>query len=310
MFGITTELISIALAHGYHCQDSVDVCVTRISKMYSPHSNQKQRLGFAFQCSNLRGFRVTEQVKTLGTVLDSFGNLKTIIYPHASRHGRYTELHFNISESLAPKFLYQLDKSCLNRFTEESIAGCTSAEWDALTFKDPLDYTLLASHVTYHLPAGQFSDDSVAIGNLRAAMPTLGFKPKAMSAIFLHHPSWKSQIRPRFPLLRVYSLQFFIQPCNAYCPYGSFNPTGISIPGTDYPAYARYPYALTPLYLVEYFGNRSLLHPPGTLSLVYDSVGALVLLLCVLRMVLLMAVDLHIQATSRKTCFDHYHSSV
>ncbi|KAF9068126.1 hypothetical protein BDP27DRAFT_1364292 [Rhodocollybia butyracea] len=99
----------------------------------------------------------------------------------------------SVSESLTPKFLYQLDQYCLNGFTQEErslhvfyhfIAGCTSAERDAFTSKDPLDYTLLASSGTYRLPVGPFGNDSVAIGDLRAAMRTFGFKPKAALAIF------------------------------------------------------------------------------------------------------------------------------
>jgi chitin synthase len=139
--------------------------------------------------------KIAEQVKALSIILDSFGNSKTIINPNALRHSRYTELHFNERGRIsgAKVLTYGHDKSRLNRLTQEErsfhvfyqfIAGCTSAERDALNIKDPSDYTLLASSGTYRLPAGPFSDDSVAMGDLQAAMRTLGFKPKAMSAIF------------------------------------------------------------------------------------------------------------------------------
>ncbi|KAJ3892037.1 chitin synthase [Lentinula edodes] len=139
--------------------------------------------------------KIAEQVKALGIVLESFGNSKTLMNPNASRHSRYTELHFNERGRIAgAKVLtFGLDKSRLNRLTQEErsfhvfyqfIAGCTSAERDALNIEDPSDYALLASSGTYRLPAGPSSDDSIAMGDLRAAMRTLGFKPKATAAIF------------------------------------------------------------------------------------------------------------------------------
>jgi chitin synthase len=39
--------------------------------------------------------KLAEQIKSLETVLDSFGNAKTLMNPNASRDGRYLELHFN-----------------------------------------------------------------------------------------------------------------------------------------------------------------------------------------------------------------------
>ncbi|KAJ3996161.1 chitin synthase [Lentinula boryana] len=139
--------------------------------------------------------KIAEQVKALGIVLDSFGNSKTFINPNASRHSRYTELHFNERGRIsgAKVLTFALDKSRLNRLTHEErsfhvfyqfIAGCTSAERDSLNIEDPSDYALLASSGTYRLPAGPSSDDSIAMGDLRAAMRTLGFKPKPTAAIF------------------------------------------------------------------------------------------------------------------------------
>jgi chitin synthase len=140
--------------------------------------------------------KIAEQIKALGIVLDSFGNSKTLLNSNASRHSRYTELHFSPSGRItgAKILAYGLDKSRLGpRLTQEErsfhvfyqfIAGCTSAERDALGIEDLSDYKLLASSGTYRLPAGPFSDDSVAMGDLRAAMRTLGFKPKTQSAIF------------------------------------------------------------------------------------------------------------------------------
>ncbi|KAL0070282.1 hypothetical protein AAF712_002774 [Marasmius tenuissimus] len=139
--------------------------------------------------------RIAEQVKALSVVLDSFGNSKTLMNPNASRHARYIELHFNNKGriSSAKALTFGLDKSRVNRLTHEErsfhvfyqfIAGCTPAERDALNIEDVSDYALLASSGTYRLPAGPFSDDSIAMGELRGAMRMLGFKPKATQSIF------------------------------------------------------------------------------------------------------------------------------
>ncbi|KNZ77066.1 Chitin synthase 8 [Termitomyces sp. J132] len=140
-------------------------------------------------------FKVAEQIKAVCTVLDSFGNTKTLMNPNASRHGRYLELHFNergrISSSKVLTFA--LDKSRLNRLTHEErsfhvfyqlLAGATTAERDQFNLEDPSDYALLASSGTYRLPSGPFSDDSIGMSDLRASMRTLGFKQKHMSSIF------------------------------------------------------------------------------------------------------------------------------
>ena len=65
--------------------------------------------------------KVAEQIKCLSTVLDSFGNAKTLVNPNASRHGRYLELHFNERGRIqAAKVLtFGLDKSRLARLTFE-----------------------------------------------------------------------------------------------------------------------------------------------------------------------------------------------
>ncbi|KAK0443981.1 glycosyltransferase family 2 protein [Desarmillaria tabescens] len=139
--------------------------------------------------------KVADQIKALGTILDSFGNAKTLMSPNASRHTRYLELHFNDRGriSSAKVLAFGLDKSRLNRLTQEErsyhifyqlLAGATTTERDNLNIEDPSDYALLASSGTYRLPAGPFSDDSIAMGDLRQAMRILGFKPKAMSSIF------------------------------------------------------------------------------------------------------------------------------
>ncbi|PPQ77158.1 hypothetical protein CVT25_010786 [Psilocybe cyanescens] len=139
--------------------------------------------------------KLSEQIKALYTVLDSFGNAKTLMNPNASRHGRYLELHFNERGriSAAKVLTFGLDKSRLNTLTHEErtyhifyqfLAGATPAERDAYNLEDPSDYALLASSGCYRLPSGPFSDDSIAMSELRGAMRTLGFKVKHMTSIY------------------------------------------------------------------------------------------------------------------------------
>ena len=64
------------------------------------------------------------------------------------------------------------------------IAGAMLEEQDHFYLEDPLDYMLLTSSGCYCLPVGPFSDDSIAMDELCAAMRTLGFKPKHMTSIF------------------------------------------------------------------------------------------------------------------------------
>jgi chitin synthase len=138
---------------------------------------------------------LAEQAKALSTVLDSFGNAKTLMNANASRHGRYLELHFNERGRFggAKVLTFGLDKSRLCRLTHEErtyhvfyqfLAGATPAERDSFNLEDPSDYALLASSGCYRLPSGPFSDDSIAMTELRAAMRTLGFKVKHMTSIF------------------------------------------------------------------------------------------------------------------------------
>jgi len=142
-----------------------------------------------------REAKVADQINAFIPLLDAFGNAKTPMNPNASRHSRYLELHFNERGHISSgKVLaYGLDKSRLNRLSHEErsyhvfyqfLAGATMEERDRFNLEDPSDYALLASSGCYRLPAGPFSDDSIAMEDLRAAMKTLGFKPKHMASIF------------------------------------------------------------------------------------------------------------------------------
>ncbi|KAI5825421.1 chitin synthase [Schizophyllum commune Tattone D] len=142
-----------------------------------------------------RELKVADQVRAMYTVLDSFGNAKTLMNPNATRHGRYIELHFNERGriSAAKALTYGLDKSRVNRLSQEErsfhifyqfLMGATTAERDHFNLEDASDYALLASSGTYRLPGGPFSDDGIAMEELRLAMRTLGFKQKHMASIF------------------------------------------------------------------------------------------------------------------------------
>ncbi|KAG1739324.1 glycosyltransferase family 2 protein [Suillus lakei] len=141
-----------------------------------------------------REAKIVEQIKSFTLLLDSFGNAKTPVNPNASRHTRYTELHFNERGriSAAKVIAFGLDKSRLNRLSHEErsyhvfyqlLAGATPGERDYMGLEGPSDYALLASSGCYHLPAGPFSDDGIAMDDLRDAFKTLGFKSKHVSSI-------------------------------------------------------------------------------------------------------------------------------
>ncbi|KAG0695993.1 glycosyltransferase family 2 protein [Suillus ampliporus] len=123
--------------------------------------------------------RIASQIKAFSTLLDSFGNAKTLLNPNASRHTRYLELHFNARGRIASAkvLAFALDKSRLTRLTHEERTFHIFYQFLA-------DYSLLASSGCYRLPSGPFSDDAIAMEEVLAAMRTLGFKTKHISSIF------------------------------------------------------------------------------------------------------------------------------
>ena len=64
------------------------------------------------------------------------------------------------------------------------MSGAAPQERDYFNIEDPSEYALLASSGCYRLPNGPFSDDAIAMEEVRVAMRTLGFKPKHLSSIF------------------------------------------------------------------------------------------------------------------------------
>ncbi|KIJ69713.1 glycosyltransferase family 2 protein [Hydnomerulius pinastri MD-312] len=139
--------------------------------------------------------KTAAQIKALHTLLDAFGNAKTVMNPNASRHSRYLELHFNDRGRIesAKVLAFALDKSRLTRLAHEErtfhifyqfLSGAAPQERDYFNLEDPSEYALLASSGCYRLPSGPFSDDAIAMEEVRGAMRTLGFKPKHLSSIF------------------------------------------------------------------------------------------------------------------------------
>ncbi|PWN53759.1 hypothetical protein IE53DRAFT_108130 [Violaceomyces palustris] len=168
---------------------STDSGKTFTSRLFT---SQLLRLSSA---SSKRELKLAEQVRSLETLLNSFGAAKTKFNGNASRHGRYLELHYNQEGRLsAAKVLtFGLDKHRLNRLLPEErtfhvfyqlLAGATHDERDLFRLDDVTSYSLLASSGCYRLPSGPSSDDSIAMDELRAAMKVLGFKQKHTNAIF------------------------------------------------------------------------------------------------------------------------------
>ncbi|KAG1812232.1 glycosyltransferase family 2 protein [Suillus subaureus] len=125
-----------------------------------------------------REAKIADQIKSFAVLLESFGNAKTPVNPNASRHTRYTELHFNERGriSAAKVIAFGLDKSRLIRLSHEErsyhvfyqlLAGATPME-------RPSDYALLASSNCYHLPAGPFNAFKTLGFNVLAAILLLG----------------------------------------------------------------------------------------------------------------------------------------
>jgi chitin synthase len=139
--------------------------------------------------------RLSDQVSSLFTVLESFGHSKTQLNPSASQHGRYLELHFATEGRIAgAKVLpFGLNKSRIGRLRHEErtfhvfyqlLAGASPEEREALNLEDPSSYALLSSSGCYRLPGGPFSDDSTQLSELRVALASLGFKAKHVRSIF------------------------------------------------------------------------------------------------------------------------------
>jgi chitin synthase len=129
-------------------------------------------------------------------LVNAFGCSKTRQNGNASRVNQYLELHFTSQGRLgAAKLLtFGLDKSRLSlplksdertfHIFYQLLAGATAEERETLNLQDVTSYALLASSGCYRLPGGPSSDDSIAMDDLRAAMKTLGFKQKQLTAIF------------------------------------------------------------------------------------------------------------------------------
>lgn len=146
--------------------------------------------------SSSRDQRLANQIKSVNTLLESFGSAKTVSNSSASQHSRYFELHFTADGRIdgAKVLTFGLNKSRLGprlMHDERSfhvfyqlLAGAAPEERHSLNLEDPSSYALLASSGCYRLPGGPFSDDSIQLDELRVAMANLGFKAKHVQSIF------------------------------------------------------------------------------------------------------------------------------
>jgi chitin synthase len=168
---------------------------TNAGKTYTSKLVTAQLLRLASQGSK-REAKLAEQVRAFDVLLNAFGAAKTKSNGNASRHGRYLELHYSEQGRLAAAkvltFGLDKDRLCAPLAPEERtyhvfyqlLAGATQDEREALRLEDVTSYALLASSGCYRLSGGPSSDDGIAMDELRAAMRTLGFKPKHFAAIF------------------------------------------------------------------------------------------------------------------------------
>ncbi|GAA5863445.1 hypothetical protein JCM1840_007531 [Sporobolomyces johnsonii] len=147
--------------------------------------------------SGKKDTKIAEQVQALSALLSSFGCAKTAINPSASRHSSLLELHFDKDGKLAGGKLlaFALDKTRFTKLAREErtfhafyqlLAGASKEEREQLgLLEDITEYRLLAKSACYRLPPGSLhSDDSIALGDLRAAFKVLGFKPRHIASIF------------------------------------------------------------------------------------------------------------------------------
>ncbi|KAG8730742.1 hypothetical protein FRC11_005900, partial [Ceratobasidium sp. 423] len=141
--------------------------------------------------------QVATQLGALQTILTSFGHAKTSHTASASRFSCYTELYFDSPNRAhltgAVVHTFGLDKRRLSRLAHDErtfhvfyqlLAGATVQERDSLALGDMTDYNLLASSGCYRLPAGPFSDDALAMLDLRDALKTLAFKSKHINSVW------------------------------------------------------------------------------------------------------------------------------
>ncbi|CAG8759626.1 8704_t:CDS:2, partial [Racocetra persica] len=136
--------------------------------------------------------KIANQIQNAQTILEAFGNTKSINNINASRYGKYLELQFSErGRIVGAKFLtYCFDKA---RVTDAPLgersyhvfyyllAGATPEERSLMHLQDPQNYFYLSQSKCYKIVG---MDDSVQMDDLRASLKTLGFKSKTVTQIW------------------------------------------------------------------------------------------------------------------------------
>ncbi|CAG8613826.1 12456_t:CDS:2 [Cetraspora pellucida] len=136
--------------------------------------------------------KIANQIQNAQTILEAFGNTKSINNINASRFGKYLELQFSErGRIVGAKFLtYCFDKA---RVTDTPLgersyhvfyyllAGATPEERSLMHLQDPQNYFYLSKSKCFKIIG---MDDSVQMDDLRASLKTLGFKSKTIAQIW------------------------------------------------------------------------------------------------------------------------------
>ncbi|ORX90890.1 hypothetical protein K493DRAFT_265193 [Basidiobolus meristosporus CBS 931.73] len=136
--------------------------------------------------------KVHNQIQQAHTILEAFGNAKTLLNNNASRYGMFQEVQYNARGKLigAKTLSYLLEKSRVTNAPAQErnfnafyylLAGASADERSALGIHDLVQYPYLA-HTAYDISATP--GDAAKFQELRSAMKALGLKTKIQVQIF------------------------------------------------------------------------------------------------------------------------------
>ncbi|KAG9288075.1 hypothetical protein G9A89_017670 [Geosiphon pyriformis] len=131
-------------------------------------------------------------IENAQSILEAFGNAKTIQNRNASRFGKYLELQFNERGRIigSKALTYALDKSRVTQVPQDErnyhvfyylLAGAKTEEKSQLHLQDPQHYNYLSQSKCYNIPD---VDDAIKMEDLRASLKALGFKSKTVAQIW------------------------------------------------------------------------------------------------------------------------------
>jgi len=136
--------------------------------------------------------KIASLIGSAQSILEAFGNAKTVQNFNASRFGKYLELQFNERGRVigAKTLTYALDKSRVTEVPQDErsyhvfyylLAGASSEERSQLHLQDAQHYHYLSRSKCYRIPD---VDDAIKMDDLRACLKTLGFKSKTVFQIW------------------------------------------------------------------------------------------------------------------------------